>query len=51
VKRVATVDPLTVVGDNRDASTDSRVFGALDRRDVVGRVVYRYLPEGRRGRL
>jgi phage repressor protein C with HTH and peptisase S24 domain len=51
VKRVVTVDPLTVVGDNPGASTDSRVFGALERRDLVGRVVYRYLPEARRGRL
>jgi nickel-type superoxide dismutase maturation protease len=51
VKRVATVDPLTVVGDNAEASTDSRAFGPVARRDVVGRVVYRYLPEERRGRL
>lgn len=51
VKRVATVDPLTVVGDNAHASTDSRVFGALQPHDLVGRVVYRYLPEHRRGRL
>ena len=51
VKRVATVDPLTVVGDNAEASTDSRAFGTLDADHVVGKVVYRYLPEGRRGRL
>jgi len=51
VKRVATVDPLTVAGDNPSASTDSRTFGAIARDRVVGRVVYRYLPEGRRGRL
>lgn len=51
VKRVVTVDPLTVEGDNRDASTDSRTFGALDARHVVGRVVYRYLPDARRGRI
>jgi nickel-type superoxide dismutase maturation protease len=51
VKRVATVDPLTVVGDNAEASTDSRAFGALDGDDLVGRVVFRYLPEQRRGRL
>lgn len=53
VKRVAAVDgdDVTVVGDNPAASTDSRTFGAVRRGDVVGRAVWRYLPEDRRGRL
>jgi len=53
VKRVGTVgaDGLTVVGDNPAASTDSRTFGPVPRGLVRGRVVYRYWPEGRRGRI
>ena len=53
VKRVELVegDAITVLGDNAGASTDSRVFGAVDRHDVRGRAVYRYWPEDRRGRL
>ena len=51
VKRVASVDPLTVEGDNPAASTDSRAFGPVDRGALVGRAIYRYWPEQRRGRL
>jgi len=56
VKRVAAVDAsggglITVLGDFPEASTDSRTFGAVDRSLVLGRAVYRYWPEGRRGRL
>jgi len=54
VKRVDGVDeggPVTVVGDNPAASTDSRTFGAVDADLVLGRAVYRYWPEARRGRL
>jgi len=53
VKRVAAVDGPGVVvrGDNEAASTDSRHFGPVDRATVVGRVIYRYHPESRRGRL
>jgi len=53
VKRVAAVDAggVTVLGDHADASTDSRTFGSVDRALVLGRVVYRYWPEDRRGRL
>src|SRR5579884_3733422 len=53
VKRVAALagDRVDVRGDNAAASTDSRHFGPVDRAAVVGRVVYRYHPEERRGRL
>ena len=54
VKRVVAVDAggaLEVEGDNRALSTDSRHLGPLARAQVLGRVVYRYAPEHRRGRL
>jgi nickel-type superoxide dismutase maturation protease len=53
VKRVASVDTagVTVLGDNAEASTDSRTFGPVDRKLVLGRAFYRYWPERRRGRL
>jgi len=53
VKRVAAVEEglVDVRGDNEAASTDSRHFGPVAAGAVVGRVVYRYHPEERRGRL
>jgi nickel-type superoxide dismutase maturation protease len=53
VKRVASIDGdgIDVRGDNDVASTDSRTFGAVDRDDVLGRVVYRYAPAPRAGRV
>jgi signal peptidase I len=53
VKRVVSMDGDTVAveGDNSGSSTDSRVFGPVDRRALVGRAVYRYFPPGRAGRL
>jgi len=53
IKRLAAVSAagLMVVGDNPAASTDSRVFGPVASGAVRGRVVYRYHPVGRRGRL
>jgi len=53
VKRVAGCDSSRVVvrGDNEAASTDSRHFGPVDSGAIRGRVIYRYHPEGRRGRL
>jgi nickel-type superoxide dismutase maturation protease len=51
VKRVAGPAPggWRVLGDNPARSTDSRVFGAVSRDLVVGRVVYRYHPADRAG--
>jgi len=53
VKRATSVagGSLDVHGDNPSASTDSRQFGSVPRRSVVGVVLYRYAPPGRTGRL
>lgn len=53
VKRVEDVRAgvLTLLGDNPAASTDSRSWGAVPVAAVRGRVVYRYAPPGRAGRL
>ena len=51
VKRVAAVrrGEVVVLGDNPEASTDSRFFGPVPERAVLGRVVRRYGPAGRDG--
>lgn len=55
VKRVAEVDGsgdrFVLLGDDPDASTDSRTFGSVHRNQVLGLAVYRYAPPGRAGRL
>lgn len=53
LKRVAAVgdDEVTVMGDRRDHSTDSRYFGDVPLTDVVGRAAFRYAPLGRAGRV
>lgn len=53
VKRVAAVDGdrLEVLGDDPAGSTDSRSFGPVAARTVIGRAVYRYAPPARAGRL
>ena len=53
VKRVSrwTPDGIEVVGDNPNVSRDSRTFGRVNTRHVLGKVVYRYLPAERRGRI
>jgi nickel-type superoxide dismutase maturation protease len=51
VKRVTGFEGSRVVvrGDNDAASTDSRHFGPVDSGALIGRVIYRYHPEHRRG--
>jgi nickel-type superoxide dismutase maturation protease len=51
VKRVGDMDASTVavIGDNPDASTDSRSFGRVPLDLVCGRVLYRYAPSWRAG--
>jgi len=54
VKRVASLTPtgdLVLHADNPNVSRDSRHFGPVPRRLLVGRVIYRYLPGERRGRV
>jgi len=53
VKRVARLHALEVEvrGDNEQVSRDSRQFGPVSRRDVLGRAVYRYHPPAAAGRL
>jgi nickel-type superoxide dismutase maturation protease len=54
VKRIVRVQAdgtLLVQGDNPNVSRDSREFGPVAPRLVVGSVIYRYLPAERRGRL
>jgi signal peptidase I len=40
-----------VLGDNRLSSSDSRVFGALDRKYIVGRVLFRLFPTNELGQF
>ena len=53
LKRVAAVHDgeVTVMGDRRDHSTDSRYFGDVPLADVVGRAAFRYKPLARAGRV
>ena len=53
IKRVQGVVPggYVLLGDNAAASTDSRHFGAVPRGAITGRVLLRYWPDERRGRV
>ena len=53
VKRIHALHESTVEvrGDNEGASTDSRQFGPVPRAVLAGRVLYRYAPPGRAGRI
>lgn len=54
VKRVVHLgegDRAWLEGDNPAESTDSRQFGPVRAHDIVGRVIFRYHPIGRLGRV
>lgn len=47
IKRITAIDDagaIILAGDNPDASTDSRQFGAVSRAHIVARVRWRYWP-------
>ena len=49
--QVADGDGFVVLGDNSSRSRDSRAFGRVPPRAILGRVFWRYLPGPRRGRV
>jgi nickel-type superoxide dismutase maturation protease len=53
LKRAGAVGPqgVLLLGDNPAQSTDSRHFGRIPVASVRGKVVYRYAPPSRAGRL
>jgi signal peptidase I len=48
---VIPLDSYFVMGDNRNSSRDSRVFGAIERDRIVGRAFSVVWPPGRWGGL
>jgi type IV secretory pathway protease TraF len=55
LKRVLGVEEtsgsVNLQGDNPASSTDSRHFGPVDAESIRSRIVYRYAPDSRAGRL
>jgi len=53
LKRIAAIRPggALLAGDHPERSTDSRQFGPVDPATIEGRVVFRYAPLRRAGRI
>ena len=51
MERLEANGSLVVRGDNPNVSRDSRDYGSVPRARVLGKVIYRYLPGQRRGRI
>jgi nickel-type superoxide dismutase maturation protease len=54
IKRIAALHAngdVIVAADNPNVSRDSRDYGGVPRKLIVGRAIYRYLPAHRRGPL
>ena len=53
LKRVAAIRPdgVLLAGDRPERSTDSRQFGPVDPGSIEGRVLFRYAPLRRAGRI
>jgi len=47
--RLAAGHGYIVLGDNSNASIDSRHFGPIDLKSIIGRLIFRYVPEPRAG--
>lgn len=48
-EEVLGINQYYVIGDNRTGSTDSRYFGSVEKRDILGKEFYRIIPPQKAG--